>query len=119
MQLAAEELLAWPPHLQYGRPHPAVLGRHTDQILTTCRSIHCYLLISRRLSFWFASMMYYLVAGLPTQAWISKAYNCDSPPTNAFSFAVGPIGIFDDVFFLEGSPLYEVDLLQGCVLQAR
>jgi hypothetical protein len=30
----------------------------------------------------------------------------------------GKVGIFEDVYFLKGSPIYELDLMRGGVLQA-
>lgn len=123
IQLAAEELLAWPPSLQYGRPHPAVLGRKTDLIVQNLHSRTIsivdlpkpHLLVCCQGSW--PTNMYYLLAGLRMPAF-PKPHIVILHPQEPSAFQWGSVGIFEDVFFLRGSPLYEVDLLRGGILQA-
>ncbi|KAI5060045.1 hypothetical protein GOP47_0024465, partial [Adiantum capillus-veneris] len=124
IQLGAEELLAWPPSLQYGRPHPAVLTRKTDLILQNLQK--------RTISFvdlakphvlvccqgcW-PTHMYYLLAGLRMPPFPMPPVVILHPQEPS-AFHWGSVGIFEDVFFLQGAPLYEVDLLRGGILQAE
>ncbi|MCO5581099.1 hypothetical protein L7F22_034975 [Adiantum nelumboides] len=124
IQLGAEELLAWPPSLQYGRPHPAVLTRKTDLILQNLqnRTISIvdlqkpHILVCCQ-GFW-PTNMYYLLAGLRMPSFPMPPVVILHPQEPS-AFHWGSVGIFEDVFFLQGAPLYEVDLLRGGILQAE
>ncbi|KAH7279510.1 hypothetical protein KP509_37G022200 [Ceratopteris richardii] len=124
IRVGAEELLAWPPSLEYGRPHPSVLAWKTDIILQNLqdRTISIvdlpkpHILVCCQGSW--PTNMYYLLAGLRMPLF-SMPPIVILHPQRPSAFQWGTVGIFEDIYFLQGSPLYEVDLLRGGVLQAE
>jgi hypothetical protein len=124
LEKATEILLAWPPvrptHVQ---PHPAVLERRRDVILQNLkdRTIPVVALNVPHIlvccqSNWPQDIFYFLkeLRRPDLQNPPIVILHPDEPTANEW----GRVGIFQDVFFLKGSPIYELDLMRGGVLQA-
>jgi len=123
LEKATERLLAWPPIPAHARPHAAVLERRADVILKNLqeRSIPVVELKKPHIlvccqSHW-PHHIYYFVKELRNPNFPNPAIVILHPnePTAA---EWGMVGIFEEVFFLKGSPIYELDLMRGGVLQA-
>ncbi|KAG0616762.1 hypothetical protein M758_5G140500 [Ceratodon purpureus] len=125
LEKATELLLAWPPlrpaHVQ---PHPAVLERRQDVILQNLkeRTIPVVALNVPHIlvccqSNW-PQHIFYFVKEL-------RRPDYPNPPivilhrNEPTAYEWGKVGIFENVFFLKGSPIYELDLMRGGVLQAE
>ncbi|KAL2612895.1 hypothetical protein R1flu_024587 [Riccia fluitans] len=120
--------LVWPPqdlrNLRNQRPHPAVLDRMTHIILKN--------LEERTLSIVAFNTPHILVccqAGWPMHLFYFllelRKPGVSHPPVVILYPRVptvkqwGTVGLFKGVFFLKGSPVYELDLMRGGVLQAE
>ncbi|OAE22765.1 hypothetical protein AXG93_2035s1490 [Marchantia polymorpha subsp. ruderalis] len=123
LEKAAEDLLAWPPLALNQRPHPAVLHRRADLILKNLQE--------RTLSMVAFNTPHILVccqAGWPTHLFyflleLRKPGSPNPPivilyPQIPSAKQWGSVGVFHGVFYLKGSPVYELDLMRGGVLQA-
>lgn len=124
LESATEMLLAWPPvGAGYAQPHASVLERRQDVILQNLRkrtvSIVAlpvpHILVCCQ-SHWPENIFYF----------IKELRKPDLPnppivilhPSEPTAGQWGKVGIFEDVFFLKGSPIFELDLMRGGVLQA-
>ena len=124
LEKATEVLLAWPPvRPAYVQPHQAVLERRQDVILQNLkeRSIPIVALDVPHVlvccqSGW-PQHLFYFVKEL-------RRPDLPSPPivilhpNDPSAYEWGRVGMFEDVYFLKGSPIYELDLMRGGVLQA-
>ncbi|KAG6543506.1 hypothetical protein Mapa_015000 [Marchantia paleacea] len=123
LEKAAEDLLAWPPLALNQRPHPAVLHRRADLILKNLQE--------RTLSMVAFNTPHILVccqAGWPTHLFYFllelRKPGFPNPPIVILYPQIptakqwGSVGVFHGVFYLKGSPVYELDLMRGGVLQA-
>lgn len=124
LERATELLLAWPPigpaHVQ---PHAAVLERRQDVILQNLseRTVPVVALAVPHIlvccqSHWPDHIFFFVKE-------LRKPHLPNPPivilhPNDPSAEQWGKVGIFDDVFFLKGSPIYELDLMRGGVLQA-
>ncbi|CAM6125487.1 unnamed protein product [Calypogeia fissa] len=124
LEKAAEELLAWPPVSHLDRPHPALLEEKKDVIMKDLkeRTISMvafnvpHILVCCQTG-WPAHFFYFLVElrkpGFPNPP-VVMLY-----PREVNAKEWGMVGAFKDVYFLKGSPQYELDLLRAGVLQAE
>lgn len=123
LEKATEKLLAWPPASTYGQPHPAVLERREDviledlkkQMISVVQLNEPHILLCCQGSW--PRHLFYFIKGL------RKPHGPNPPivmlhPCDPSAQQWGLIGIFKDVFFLKGSPIYELDLMRGGILQA-
>lgn len=123
LEKATESLLAWPPIPAHAHPHASVLERRADVILENLkkRTVPVVNLMKPHIlvccqSHW-PQHIYYFLKEL-------RKPNFPNPPivilhpNDPTASQWGMVGIFEDVFFLKGSPLYELDLMRGGVLQA-
>lgn len=124
LEKATERLLAWPPiGSAHSQPHAAVLERRRDAILQNLKERTVpvvgfkdpHILVCCQ-SNW-PQHLFYFVRQLRRlhQPHPPIVILHDSQPT---AKQWGKIGIFEDVFYLKGSPLYELDLMRGGVLHA-
>lgn len=123
LKRAIKELLAWPPLPQFGRPSPAVIARQEEEItknleeriLTVVDLHNPHVLVCCQRS-WPEGIYYFLAElrkpGFPNPPVV--ILHPMEPTTRQW----GSVGVFEDVFFLQGSPLYELDLMRGGVLRA-
>lgn len=123
LEKAADELLAWPPLSFHDRPHPALIEEKHDVIMKDLkeRTISMvafnvpHILVCCQTG-WPSHFFYFLVEirkpGFPSPP-VVMLY-----PRDVSAKQWGSVGAFKDVYFLKGSPLYELDLLRGGVLQA-
>lgn len=120
---ATEELLVWPPPANYGRPHPAVLERQEQKILESLQQRiisvvdlrQPHILICSQCGW--PSNFYYFMTEIRQPGFPSPPVVILTPDLPN-SYQWGTVGIFDDVFVLQGSPIYELDLMRGGVLHA-
>ena len=123
LEKATESLLAWPPIPAHAHPHASVLERRADVILENLkkRTVPVVNLMKPHIlvccqSHW-PQHIYYFLKEL-------RKPNFPNPPivilhpNDPTASQWGMVGIFEDVYFLKGSPLYELDLMRGGVLQA-
>lgn len=124
LEKATEILLAWPPlrpnHVQ---PHAAVLERRQDVILQNLkeRTVSVVALDVPHIlvccqSNWPEHIFHFVKElrrpDLPNPPIVILHPN--EPPAKEW----GKVGIFENVLFLKGSPIYELDLMRGGVLHA-
>lgn len=124
LEKATERLLAWPPiGSTHAMPHASVLERRQDVILKNLRERTVpvvslkepHILVCSQ-SNWPQHLFFFL----------RELRKLDQPnppivilyPNDPTAKEWGKVGIFKDVFFLKGSPMYELDLMRGGVLQA-
>ena len=119
-----ERLLAWPPTSNYGKPSSAVIEKQEAAILANLkeRTITAITpdkgpLIVVCISNAPPSDLYHLLAELregrvPFRNVV--ILNPVEPPATVWGHA----GLFEGVYFVKGSPMYELDLLRAGVLQA-
>lgn len=124
LEKATERLLAWPPiGSTHALPHAAVLERRRDVILQNLKersipvvSIRVPHVLVCCQSNWPQHLFYFVKE-------LRKLEQPNPPivilhPNEPTAKQWGKVGIFKDVFFLKGSPIYELDLMRGGVLQA-
>lgn len=123
LEKATERLLAWPPVPPHTQPHASVLERRADLILKNLqeRTIPVvelkipHILVCCQGSW--PRHIFYFVKDL-------RKPDFPNPPivflhpNDPSAKQWGKVGIFKDVFFLKGSPIYELDLMRGGILQA-
>ena len=116
--------MSWPPLQVHDKPDPAILERRTPEILDNLRSRtmnvvklqqpHVLLCIQGK---WPTSLFYFVsflrTPGLPNPPIV--ILHPHSPHASDW----GCIGFLDHVYFVKGSPSYEMDLLRAGVLQAE
>eukprot|EP00850_Spirogloea_muscicola_P017220 SM000146S00940 [mRNA] locus=s146:6786:14369:- [translate_table: standard] len=123
LEEAVDRLLAWPPPTAYGLPHPEVLRRRSAEILAHLATstlvvyrndIHILVCIQ---GCW-PMNIYHLVANLrgSTVRHVPVVILYPQQPTAS---EWGVVGVFPAVYFINGSPLYELDLMRAGVLQAE
>lgn len=123
LEYAAEKLLTWPPLSTYGQPHPVVLERRADIILKDLKEktlaivelTEPHILLCCQ-GTW-PSHLFYFIKGL------RRPKNRHPPIVILFPLDPSPeqwglVGIFKNVFLIKGSPIFELDLMRGGVLQA-
>ncbi|CAM6088465.1 unnamed protein product [Calypogeia fissa] len=123
LEKAAETLLAWPPLSKDERPHPVVIERREDLIMKN--------LEERKVSMVAFNVPHILLccqAGWPANLFYflgeHRKPRFPNPPIvilfphDPTAQQWGPVGIFPDVFFVKGSPIYELDLMRGGILHA-
>lgn len=124
MERATELLLSWPPvGASFVQPHAAVLERRQDVILHNLseRTVPVVSLPAPHIlvccqSHWPDNIFYFVKE-------LRRPEFANPPivilhPNEPTATQWGKVGIFHDVFFLKGSPIYELDLMRGGVLQA-
>ena len=123
LECATEKLLTWPPLSTYGQPHPVVLERRADVILKDLKEktlavvelTEPHILLCCQ-STW-PNHLFYFIKGLrrpqtrhpPIVILFPKAPSAEQ---------WGLVGIFQNVYLIKGSPIFELDLMRGGVLQA-
>ncbi|KAL3680179.1 hypothetical protein R1sor_023135 [Riccia sorocarpa] len=124
LENAAENLLAWPPQEMNHRPQATVLDQMAHLILKNLeeRMLNVvafntpHILVCCQAG-WPAHLFYFLLElrkpGVPH---IPVVILYPRVPT---AKQWGTVGVFKGVFFLKGSPVYELDLMRGGVLQAE
>ncbi|BFI31359.1 protein MpBK2B [Marchantia polymorpha subsp. ruderalis] len=123
LEKAAEELLTWPPVRKTAPPHPSVLEQREEEILGNLRDRTLtmvalqipHILVCCQLG-WPTNFFYFL-AELRNPKFASPPVVILYPEDPSY-MQWGSVGMFADVFFLKGSPKYELDLMRGGVLQA-
>ncbi|KAJ7563620.1 hypothetical protein O6H91_03G117500 [Diphasiastrum complanatum] len=124
LENALDEILLWPSSSQYGRPHLAVLDQQRSNILQNLeertRTIvdlsKPHILVCCQ-GTWPQNIFYFL-NGLRKPKFPNPPIvilHPDQPTATEW----GTIGIFKDIFFLKGSPIYELDLMRGGIIQAE
>ena len=123
LESATEKLLTWPPLSTYGQPHPVVLERRADIILKDLKEktlsivelAEPHILLCCQ-GTW-PNHLFYFIKGL-------RRPNHHHPPIvilfplEPSSEQWGLVGIFKHVYLIKGSPIFELDLMRGGVLQA-
>ncbi|KAG0559141.1 hypothetical protein KC19_10G082400 [Ceratodon purpureus] len=125
LERATELLLSWPPvGASFVQPHAAVLERRQDVILHNLseRTVPVVSLPAPHIlvccqSHWPDNIFYFVKE-------LRRPEFANPPivilhPNEPTATQWGKVGIFHDVFFLKGSPIYELDLMRGGVLQAE
>lgn len=116
--------MSWPPLQAHDKPDPAILERRMPEILDNLRSRtmtvvklqqpHVLLCIQGK---WPTSLFYFVsflrTPGLPNPPIVILH------PHLPHASDWGCIGFLDHVYFVKGSPSYEMDLLRAGVLQAE
>lgn len=124
LEKATEMLLAWPPiGSTHAQPHESVLERRRDVIFQNLKertvpvvSLKVPHILVCCQSHWPQHLFFF----------VKELRKLDQPnppivilyPNEPTARQWGKVGIFKDVFFLKGSPIYELDLMRGGVLQA-
>ncbi|KAG0597480.1 hypothetical protein M758_UG342600 [Ceratodon purpureus] len=125
LERATELLLAWPPiGSTHAQPHAAVLERRRDVILQNLKertvpvvSLNVPHILVCCQSNWPQHLFYF----------VKELRKPDQPnppivvlyPDEPTAKQWGKVGIFEEVYFIKGSPIYELDLMRGGVLQAE
>lgn len=121
---AIDMAMSWPPLQQQGKPDPAILERRAAEIsenlqhrtmnVVKLQTPHILVCIQGK---WPDSLFYFVshlrTPGLPNPPIVILHPN--SPPASEW----GTVGFFDHVYFVKGSPSYELDLVRSGVLQAQ
>lgn len=124
LEKATERLLAWPPiGANHKQPHASVLARRQDVILQNLKdrtipvvSLNLPHILVCCQSNWPQHLFYF----------VKELRNVDQPhppivvlhPDEPTAEDWGKVGMFEGVYFLKGSPIYELDLMRGGVLHA-
>lgn len=124
LEKATDLLLAWPPiGLNQVQPHASVLERRQDVILENLQartvgvvSLNAPHILVCCQNDW-PQEMFYLVKELRKPD-MPKPPIVILYPDRPSAIEWGKVGIFEDVFFCKGSPMYELDLMRGGVLHA-
>ncbi|KAH9312112.1 hypothetical protein KI387_027147, partial [Taxus chinensis] len=124
LEEAIDVATSWPPSQKWEKPDPSVLERRVDVIMENlcCRTMsvidlnvsHILLCIQGK---WPINIFYF----------ISHLRTPDLPnppvvilhPREPVASEWGCAGMFEDVYFVKGSPLYELDLVRAGVMQAE
>lgn len=117
-------LLAWPPlGPALVQPHASVLERRQDVILENLKSrtigvvsLNAPHILVCCQNGWPQEMFYFVKE-------LRKPEMPNPPvvvlyPNQPTAIEWGKVGIFEDMFFCKGSPIYELDLMRGGVLHA-
>jgi potassium large conductance calcium-activated channel subfamily M alpha protein 1 len=125
---AIDMAMSWPPLYQQDKPDPAILERRAEEISENLRqrtrnvvngvaklqSPHVVVCIQGK---WPRSLFYFVshfrAPGVPHTPIVILHPNV--PAASEW----GTIGFFDHVYFVKGSPSYELDLVRAGVLQAQ
>jgi hypothetical protein len=124
LENATEVLLAWPPTGSgITQPHASVLERRQDVILQNLRertvpvvSLSVPHILVCCQSRWPDNLFYFVKELRKPQVPSPPIVILHPNVPNAAEW--GKVGIFKDVLFLKGSPIYELDLMRAGVLQA-
>lgn len=124
LEEAIDIAMRWPPPQKWEKPEPPVLERNANVIMenlsTRTMSVinlntpHILLCIQGK---WPVNI-FYLISHL-------RMPSLPNPPVvilhprELVSSDWGCVGMFEDVYFIKGSPLYELDLLRAGVMQAE
>lgn len=123
LQKATEALLTWPPVVKRRPPHPAILDWHADIIKEDLRKRMLSIVELKEQHILICSQgewprhLFYFIRGL-------RDLLAPSMPIVILHPCVpneeqwGLVGIFEDVWFIKGSPIYELDLMRGGILMA-
>ncbi|XP_057842888.2 uncharacterized protein LOC131052279 isoform X1 [Cryptomeria japonica] len=124
LEEAIDIATSWPPQQKWEKPDPSVLERRVNAIMEN--------LCSRTMSVVELNVPHILLCIL--EKWpinlfyfISHLRMSDLPnppvvilhPTEPVASEWGCVGMFQDVYFVKGSPLYELDLVRAGVMQAE
>lgn len=115
---------SWPPQQKWEKPDPSVLERRVGAIMEnlcsrTMSAIeldipHILLCIPEK---WPINIFYFIshlrISDLPNPPVVILH------PTEPVASEWGCVGMFQDVYFVKGSPLYELDLVRAGVMQAE
>lgn len=115
--------MSWPPAQQFDKPDPAILERRGTEILQSLHQrtmnvvklhhAHILLCIQGK---WPTSLFYFVsymrTPGMPNPPIVILH------PHEPSAIEWGCVGFFDHVYFVKGSPSYELDLVRAGVLQA-
>lgn len=115
--------MSWPPLQQFDKPDPSILERRAPEILENLRDRsmnivnlqlpHILVCIQGK----WPSGLFYFVSQLRTPGLPNPPIVILHPHEPCAS-DWGCIGLFDHVYFVKGSPSYELDLVRAGVLQA-
>lgn len=123
LEEAIDVATSWPPQQKWEKPDPSVLERRVGAIMEN--------LCSRTISVIDLNAPHILLCILGTWPinifyFISRLRTPDLPnppvvilhPKEPVASEWGCVGMFEDVYFVKGSPLYELDLVRAGVMQA-
>lgn len=124
LEEAIDIAMSWPPPQKWEKPEPPVLERNANVIMenlsnrtmlvVNLNAPHILLCIQGK---WPVNI-FYLISHL-------RMPSLPNPPVVILhprelgSSDWGCVGMFEDVYFIKGSPLYELDLLRAGVMQAE
>ncbi|GLJ07331.1 hypothetical protein SUGI_0064550 [Cryptomeria japonica] len=124
LEEAIDVATSWPPQQKWEKPDPSVLERRVDAIMENLctRTIsvidlnapHILLCIQGK---WPINIFYFISR-------LRMPYLPNPPvvilhPKEPVVAEWGCVGMFEDVYFVKGSPLYELDLVRAGVMQAE
>lgn len=123
LEEAVDMAMRWPPLVKNVKPEQPILDRRTRRILENLKertlyvvkrqSSHVLLCIQGK---WPVSLFYF-VAQLRTDV-VPHSPIVILHPHEPDAADWGCVGLFEDVYFVKGSPVYELDLLRAGVMQA-
>lgn len=115
--------MSWPPLQQFDKPDPSILERRAPEILENLQdrsmnivNLHLPHILVCIQGKW-PSGLFYFVSQLRTPGLPDPPIVILHPHAPCAS-DWGCIGLFDHVYFVKGSPSYELDLVRAGVLQA-
>ena len=125
LEEAIEMAMCWPPLYQNDKPDPAILERRTAEILENLQfrtmnivgrlqTPHVLVCIQGK----WPSSLFYFVSHLRTPGWPNPPIVILHPNLPA-ACEWGNVGFFEEVYFVKGSPSYELDLVRAGVLEAK
>jgi potassium large conductance calcium-activated channel subfamily M alpha protein 1 len=124
LEQAVERLLAWPPVSDYGRPTGAVIEKQEAKILANLKERTLTVVGQEK-----GPLILVCIPNSPPDGlyhFLAELRDDRVPfrnvvilhPTEPGATLWGNAGLFEGVYFVKGSPMYELDLLRAGVLQA-
>ena len=124
LEEAVDMAMRWPPLVKNLKPEQPILDRRTRKILENLKERTLYVVKGQEESHvllciqgkWPISLFYF-VAQLRTDV-VPHSPIVILHPHEPNAADWGCVGLFEDVYFVKGSPIYELDLLRAGVMQA-